>query len=101
MKRMIDVVDLRTGEICSRPSHARTLDIPSDFDPDAGTATLDFRSRAHYLSVHRKEVVREAMARPLSWRVRGERCLVEDDDRVPTIDEPSRFSMRAIDPADE
>lgn len=78
MKRMIPIVDVSTGRIFDRPSDTRTLDLPPDFDRTAPVAEVDARSRVRYLSVNGKKIVRDAFARPLSWRVHGEDCLVCD-----------------------
>jgi hypothetical protein len=79
MKRRIAIVDLKTGAIASRLSDTRTLDLPLDFDPDTTVATLDARSHAVYRSSLGKEVSCVAHPRPLSWRVRGEKCLIADE----------------------
>src|SRR5262249_52312818 len=69
MKRMIAVVDLRTGAVNSRPSDTRTLDLPLDFDPETAVATLDERLHALYRSSFGKDVSCVVHPRPLSWRV--------------------------------
>ena len=98
MRRMISVIDLRTGAVSARPSYTQTLDLPQDFDRQSSVATLDFRSRARYVSVYGKEVVCQAMPRPLSWRVRGEECLVADGEGSATLDAPSRYTLGTVDP---
>ena len=99
MRRMISVVDLRTGEVSTRPSHTQTLDLPSDFDRQSPVATLDFRSRARYVTQGGREAVCQTLPRPLSWRIRGEECLVAEGDKTPTLDEPIRYTLRTVDPA--
>jgi hypothetical protein len=49
MKRMIPIVDLKTGEVSVRWSDTSTFDVPADFDRDAGVASL-VNSQAHYRS---------------------------------------------------
>jgi hypothetical protein len=80
MKRMIAVVDLKTGAVTSRPSDTRTLDLPLDFDPGTAEATLDARLHALYRSSFGRDVSCVAHPRPLSWRVRGEKCLIADEE---------------------
>jgi hypothetical protein len=77
MKRMIPIVDLKTGEVFLRSSDTSTLDVPGDFDREKGAVEL-VKSHAHYFSVGGKNVSASTFPRPLSWRVRGEECLVAD-----------------------
>src|SRR3954447_8175975 len=49
MKRMIAIVDLKSGEVSLRSSDTSTLDVPVDFDRDAGVASL-LNARVHYAS---------------------------------------------------
>jgi len=79
MQRMITIVDLKTGAISARTSHTRTLDLPADLDFESATAALDKRSHVFYRSTGGKDVSCLVHPRPLSWRVRGEECLVADD----------------------
>jgi hypothetical protein len=72
----IAVVDLASGRVSRRASTTLTFDVPADFDRSAGTASVDARSRAHYLSTSGSSVLNPAHPRPLSWRARGEQCLV-------------------------
>ena len=74
-RRTIAVLDLVNGKITDRASDTLTLDVPADFDRSAGVATVDARSR-HYLSTGGSTLLNPAHPRPLSWRVRGEECLV-------------------------
>jgi hypothetical protein len=78
MKRMIPIVDLKTGAITDLPSDTPTLDLPQDFDRGAPSVELHGQSRVQYLSMTGKTVSREVFPRPLSWRVHGEDCLVRD-----------------------
>jgi hypothetical protein len=82
MKRMIPIVDLTTGAITDRTSSTPTLDLPEDFDRSGAAAESDARSRVQYRSVSGKNVVCPMFARPLSWRVHGEECLVSDEAAV-------------------
>ena len=76
MFRTIPVVDLTSGRVTDRTSNTLTLDVPADFDRSACVASVDAQSRAHYLSTVGTTLVNTAHPRPLSWRVRGEECLV-------------------------
>jgi hypothetical protein len=96
MTRMIPVVDLTSGRVTQRPSNTPTFDLPEDFDRGTAAADLDDRSRAHYSSNLGKPIIRPVMARPLSWRVRGEECLVADGTRAPTSEHPSNYKLCAI-----
>ena len=96
MRRMISVVDLTTGQISARPSDTPTFDLPRDFDRLTAVAALDSRSQARYFAPGGKSVTRPVHSRPLSWRVRGEECLVADDGEMPTVSEPSHYTLCAI-----
>jgi hypothetical protein len=72
----IAVVDLTSGRVTDRASNTRTLDVPADFDRSACVASVDALSRARYLSTAGSTLINTAHPRPLSWRVRGEECLV-------------------------
>ena len=97
MKRMIAIVDLKTGAVNSRPSGTRTLDLPLDFDPETAVATLDARSHALYRSRLGKEVNCVAHPRPLSWRVRGEECLIADEGSAAA----GRYTLCEVEPGRE
>ena len=99
MKRMISVFDLRTGEVSLRSSYTQTFDMPKDFDRSLAIATLDDRFRARYVSIVGRNVVAPVSTRPLSWRVRGEECLVADADGFPTLGAPARYTLVTVDPA--
>ena len=94
MKRMIAIVDLQTGAVSSRPSDTQTLDLPLDFDLETTIAALDTRSHALYRSTRGKEVSALVHPRPLSWRVRGEECLIADEG--PAAD--GRYTLCQIEP---
>ncbi len=96
MKRMISVVDLKTGEVSARPSDTSTIDVPVDFDGERGVASL-LKSHAHYFSTAGKSVAAATFARPLSWRVRGEECLVANLSGAMT--ERCSFTLAAVDPS--
>lgn len=77
MDRMIAVVDLSTGEVIERTSTTLTLDLPPDFDRSS-FVTLDELSHGHYLGIDGKQRQYCVFPRPLSWRARGEDCLIAD-----------------------
>lgn len=95
MKRMISVVDLKTGEVSARPSDTSTLDVPVDFDREKGVASL-LKSHAHYFSTTGKSVAQPTFARPLSWRVHGEECLVANLSEA--MAERCSFTLSAVEP---
>jgi len=97
VKRMIAIVDLKTGEVLLRSSDTSTLDVPADLDRDAGVAQL-IKSHAHYFSTSGKSVSGSTFPRPLSWRVRGEECLLAEpgDTRV----DGSSYTLVAVDPTE-
>ncbi len=78
MRRTIATLDLASGTVSDRASNTPTLDVPADFDRTTTSAQLDLSSHLHY-STYGKPVVRPAFVRPLSWRTRGEECLVEEE----------------------
>jgi hypothetical protein len=78
MDRMIAVVDLTSGEVIDRTSTTLTLDVPADFEWSSAVVSLDQLSRGHYLATDGKEHEYSVFPRPLSWRARGEDCLVAD-----------------------
>lgn len=75
-RRSIPVLDRTSGRVTDRVSTTLTLDVPSDYDRNACVASVDARSRAHYVSTTGSTLVHSAHPRPLSWRVHGEECLV-------------------------
>ena len=95
MKRMISVVDLKTGEVSTRSSDTSTLDVPVDLDRERGVASL-LKSHAHYFSTTGKAVAKATFVRPLSWRVHGEECLVANLSGAMT--ERCSFTLSAVEP---
>jgi len=93
MLRTIATLDLASGTVSDRPSNTPTLDVPGDFDRTTTSAQLDLGSNLHY-SNYGKPVVRPAFVRPLSWRTRGEECLVEAEDGGSVIG--STFTLCAV-----
>ncbi len=93
MRRMITLVDLRTGAVSTRSSDTRTLDVPGDLDPETGVADLDARSHAVYRAASGKDVSCPVHPRPLSWRVEGEECLVVEEGAGSV-----RYTLCAIEP---
>jgi hypothetical protein len=79
MDRMITVIDLATGEVSDRRSTTPTLDVPPDFERSTGTVALDQKSHGRYVATDGKEREYSAFPRPLSWRVRGEECLIAEN----------------------
>jgi len=94
MKRMISIVDLQTGEVSVRSSETSTLDVPGDLDRDTGVASL-VSSHAHYVSTSGKNIIGATYPRPLSWRVRGEECLVANR---PEGFRESGYTLSAVEP---
>jgi hypothetical protein len=78
MERMIAVVDLTTGEISNRISSTLTLDVPADLERSSAVVSLDPQSHGRYLATDGKEHEYSVYPRPLSWRARGEDCLIAD-----------------------
>jgi len=98
MIKSIPVVNLSTGRVQSLPSTTKTFDLPDDFDRDSPVAALDNHSNAHYRSIRGKESSRPVLSRPLSWRVRGEQCLVADNDYAPTAVKRASYTMCRVEP---
>ncbi len=95
-RRTITVVDLANGRVTGRASDTLTLDVPAAFDRIACVASVDARSRAHYLSTAGSTLLNPAHPRPLSWRARGEECLVAS--ARGSADEIA-YRLCAVDPA--
>jgi len=95
MKRMIPIVDLKTGEVSARSSDTSTLDVPVDLDRGKGVATL-LKSYTHYLATTGKNAVTASFLRPLSWRVRGEECLVANLSEA--MRERCSFTLAVVEP---
>jgi hypothetical protein len=90
-RRTIPIVDLVNGRVTNRASNTLTLDVPADFDRSARVA-----SRAHYLSTGGISLVNPAHPRPLSWRARGEECLVAS---ARDSADATAYRLCAVDPA--
>jgi hypothetical protein len=93
---MIPVVVVATGHVSERPSDTPTFDLPVDFDRHTAVASLDSLSHAHYFSLDGISVSRSVHQRPLSWRARGEECLVASGTRPATPEHPSSFKLCAV-----
>jgi len=78
MERLIAVVDLTSGEVSDRMSTTLTLDLPPDFERASAIVSLDQLSHGHYLATDGKQREYSVYPRPLSWRARGEDCLISD-----------------------
>jgi hypothetical protein len=98
MIKSIPVVNLSTGRTHSRPSNTPTFDLPEDFDRETAVAALDSHSNAHYRSAQGKEASRLVLSRPLSWRVRGEQCLVADTAAAPTAVKRANYTICSVEP---
>jgi len=96
MKDLIAIVDLRNGRIHERPSDTMTLDVPADLDRPDGVVSLDEQSHGHYIANDGKSREYPAFVRPLSWRTRGEECLVAD--RTPRAASPRLYRLAAVEP---
>ena len=98
MRGMISIVDRITGRTSVKPSDTPTFDLPADFDRQTGVAAVDSHSHAHYSSVNGHSVSLPIHARPLSWRVRGEDCLVASGAHAATPAHPRTFKLCAVKP---
>ena len=96
MNRMIAVVDLTTGEVVERTSTTLTLDLPPDFERASGAVTLDQLSHGHYLGTDGKQREHSFYPRPLSWRARGEDCLIADRRSREPSSIAGIYSLRAV-----
>jgi hypothetical protein len=94
-RRTIAVLDLGNGRVTRRASGTMTFDVPADFDRKACVASIDTRARAHYLSTAGSTLLNPAFPRPLSWRARGEVCLVA---AARGHEEEVAFRLCAVDP---
>jgi hypothetical protein len=97
MERMIGVVDLTTGEISDRISTTLTLDLPPDFERESGVVSLDLLSHGHYLATDGKQHEYSVFPRPLSWRARGEDCMVADRRERASSSIAGVYRLRAVD----
>lgn len=96
MKRTIAVVDLASGEVVQRASDTATLDVPADFDRTTTSARLEGGAHLHFANAPGSQVVRPVFTRPLSWRVRGEECLIAEERERKTAHAATRFHLSAI-----
>ena len=96
MIRMIAIVALGSGEVQERPSDTLTIDVPPDFDRPSGVVSLDAQSHGHYIATDGKSREYRTFARPLSFRIRGEECLVVDRSKRSSV--PRLFRLAAVDP---
>jgi hypothetical protein len=96
MRRMIAVVDLVTGEVFDRTSTTLTLDIPADFDRASNVVTLDQQSHGHYLATDGKQHECSTFPRPLSWRARGEECLIAEPRRRESSSAAGAYRLTAV-----
>lgn len=96
MRGMISIVNRTTGRTSMKSCDTPTFDLPPDFDRQSGTAAVDTQSHAHYSSVHGGTVSLAIHSRPLSWRVRGEDCLVATDAHAATPAHPRTFKLCAV-----
>ena len=94
-RHTIPVVDLASGRVSDRASETLTFDVPPDFDRTARVASVDGHSCAHYLSTGGSTLVNPAPPRPLSWRARGEECLVA---RARGTANETGYRLCAVDP---
>jgi len=101
MRRMISIVDLTTGRVWTRRSDTPTLDLPGDFDRQIPVAALDARQRAVYRNLDGKSISRVVHPRPLSWRVRGEECLVADEAGTVGPLGPGTYTLCEVEPSAE
>jgi len=81
MSPLIAMIDLTSGAVVHCPSDTLTLDVPADLDRSLGVVTLDRQSYCHYIATDGKRRECSTVARPLSWRTRGEECLVAEPTR--------------------
>lgn len=98
MRGMISIVNRTTGRTSVKPSDTPTFDLPPDFDRQTGTAAVDAQSHAHYSSTNGGTVSLAIHSRPLSWRVRGEDCLVASDAQAATPLHRRTFKLCAVKP---
>jgi hypothetical protein len=91
------VVDLSSGEVIERTSSTLTLDLPPDFERASGIVTLDQMSHGHYVSTDGKQREYSVYPRPLSWRARGEDCLIADRRPRGSVSIAGIYRLRAVD----
>ena len=76
MLKHIAVIDSSSGERTVRTGDTATLDVPPDLSRPGGVVSVDAKSKGHYVKSGGGGVDFLAFVRPLSWRARGEECLV-------------------------
>jgi len=74
----IAVLDLASGTLTDRPRETPTLDVPRDLPRPTGVVTVEEGARGRYLDAGGNELVYGTFSRPLSWRARGEECMVAE-----------------------
>jgi hypothetical protein len=74
----IAVLDLASGTVTDRPRETPTLDVPKDLPRPTGVVSVDDGARGRYVDADGNELMYGALLRPLSWRARGEECLVAE-----------------------
>ena len=72
----ISVRDLATGEQTNFPHDTLTVDVPGDFPRAGGVFNVADGFRARYTAAGGKQVARQVNPGPLSWRAKGETCLI-------------------------
>jgi hypothetical protein len=95
---MISIVDLSTGLVSELPSDTPTFDAPRGFAEEIPVLTPYHRLQVHNSSARATDVSSAAFPRPLSWRVRGEECLVAMGGRAATPSRPSDCRLCAVEP---
>jgi hypothetical protein len=98
MQRMIGIVNMRDGLILRRLSDTLTLDVPADFRRPDGVVSLDAASHGHYIATDGKTREYSAFLRPLSWRARGEECLMAETSGRSAAKTHNLYRLVAIDP---
>ena len=98
MRGMIAIVDRITGRVSEKSCDTPTFDLPPDFDRQSGRAEVDTHLHAHYASINGRDVSLAIQPRPLSWRVRGEDCLVAIGAHAATLSHPRTFKLCAVKP---
>jgi hypothetical protein len=78
MRKPIPVVDITSGETSERASDTPTLDVPFDLNRAKGIVSVDSASRGRYRALEGQDLEYPVFTRPLSWRARGEECLVAE-----------------------
>jgi hypothetical protein len=98
MERMIEVVNLRDGRVLERPSDTPTLDVPADFRRPDGVVSLDSSSHGRYIATDGKTREYSASLRPLSFRARGEECLIAETSGRSAAKTRNLYRLVAIEP---